>query len=286
MPENVRGYWGFAFSLAAKIQARYNAGMNLVAFETSSDTLSVAVTRGETTAAEEVADAGQKNSELTLPLMHKLLAAASLTLAEIDLVAFGQGPGSFTGVRIACGLAQGLAFGLGKPVIGLPSTQVLAAQAAHENADDQHALVIVAIDARMGEVYFAAYQRDESTDTGFVEIVAPRLVKPDQLPDLSTCWSANGTAIGTGSAFAIPALRDALITNILSMLPGFVVPTAPTLQPQAFYLSALANRLYDRQGVAATLHPRDAAPIYLRNNVAMTIDERRQFHAAKQTVVA
>lgn len=134
----------------------------------------------------------------------------------------------------------------------------------------------------MGEVYFAAYQRDESTDTGFVDIVAPRLVKPDQLPDLTTNWPANGKTIGIGSAFAIPALGDALIANLSSMLPGFMLPTFSTSLPEAFYLLTLAKRLYARLGAAATLHPRDAAPIYLRNNVAMTIDERRQFHAARQ----
>ncbi len=253
--------------------------MNFVAFETSSDTLSVAVSRGDVTTSEEIADAGQKNSELTLPLMHRLLAEASLTLADIDAVVFGQGPGSFTGVRIACGLAQGLAFGLGKPVIALPSTLVLAEQACanvdvnkyvNPSTTDQ-ANIIVAIDARMGEIYFAAYQRDDSTDSGFIEVVAPLLTKPNNLPELAGRWCA------IGSAFADTALHDALIGKMAGGIHAVVTPALP----QAFFLLTLARRLYARLGDACTIHARDAAPIYLRNKVAMTIEERRQFHAAK-----
>ena len=250
--------------------------MNFVAFETSSDTLSVAVTRGDVTTSEEIADAGQKNSELTLPLMHRLLASSSLSLSEIDVVVFGQGPGSFTGVRIACGLAQGLAFGLGKRVIALPTTLVLAKQ-AYANVDvsnpmSDHANIIVAIDARMGEVYFAAYHRDESADSGFVEVVAPMLTKPDQLPELAGEWCA------IGSAFSDMALHDAMFKNMNGKIQAVIEPSLP----QSYFLSAIARRLYSRLGDTCTIHSRDAAPIYLRNNVAMTIEERRLFHAAKR----
>ncbi len=251
--------------------------MNFVAFETSSDCLSVAVAHGDVTTSEDVADAAQKNSELALPLMHRLLKSASLLLKDIDVVVYGQGPGSFTGIRIACGLAQGLAFGLGKRVIGVPSTLVLAAQ-AHAKMNNGPDKIVVAIDARMGEVYFAVYQQDASMDCGFAEIVAAVLVKPNQLPDVAIWLEGHGQVVGIGSAFADAGLRAALLAGLHSVNVDIIEPALP----QATALLAIAQRLTRRLGDAATHHPRDAAPIYLRNNVAMTIDERRQFHAAKQ----
>ena len=238
--------------------------MNFVAIETSSDRLSIAVGHGDQTTADAIDGAGQKNSELALPLLHRLLKAAAISLNEIDVVVFGQGPGSFTGVRIACGLAQGLAFGLGKPVMAVPSTLVLAAQAGMDAKK-----IVVAIDARMGEIYFAVYGRDDSADSGFAEIIAPRLMPPEQ-----SCDMANDSVAGIGSAFADPALATALRAS----MPGLV--GTPAL-PCATALLTVARRLYARQGVTCTLHPRDAAPLYLRNHVAMTIDERRRFHEAK-----
>lgn len=238
--------------------------MNFVAIETSSDRLSIAVGHGDQTTADAIDGAGQKNSQLALPMMHRLLKAAAISLNEIDVVVFGQGPGSFTGVRIACGLAQGLAFGLGKPVLAMPSTLVLAGQAGMDAKK-----IVVAIDARMGEIYFAVYGRDDAADSGFAEIIAPRLTKPERLEDVDTRDMA-----GIGSAFADPVLNTALRAT----MPGLV--GTPAL-PCATALLTVARRLYARQGVTCTLHPRDAAPLYLRNHVAMTIDERRRFHETK-----
>ena len=133
--------------------------MNLLALETSTESLSIAILRGDKAFAREV-DAGQRHSELALPLLHEMLAEAGLKLPQFDVIAFGQGPGSFTGVRIACGLAQGLALGIGKSLVPVPTQMALAEQAAGEK-------VIVAIDARMGEIYFAAYRRDVEAPTGW-----------------------------------------------------------------------------------------------------------------------
>lgn len=254
--------------------------MNFVVFETSSDCLSVAVAHGDVTVSEDVADAAQKNSELALPLMHRLLASASLLIKDVDVVVYGRGPGSFTGIRIACGLAQGLAFGLGKPVIGVASTLVLAAQ-AHAKVHGGVDKIVVAIDARMGEIYFAVYQPNETIDCGYAEIVAPMLIKPDQLPDIVAEVDRSGRAVGIGSAFADFGLRAALLTG-WGALPVAIVESG---LPQATALLTIAQRLMQRTGEAATHHPRDAAPLYLRNNVAMTIAQRQQFHAAKQAAM-
>jgi tRNA threonylcarbamoyladenosine biosynthesis protein TsaB len=248
---------------------------NIVAFETSSETLSVSVVVGENTFSEDIANAGAQNSELALPTMHALLKTAGVSLNQIDLVAFGQGPGSFTGVRIACGIAQGLAYGLGRRVIALPTTLVLAEQArvgaALAEAEVEVKRIAVAIDARMGEVYFAAYEVDSLLPSGFEEIVPPMLAKPDALPALL------GECVCIGSAFAVKELANAIQRSALRIKQ--VIEPA---MPQSFFLATLARRLYAAHSDAATVAPQDAAPLYLRNNVAMTIDERKALHEAKK----
>ena len=244
--------------------------MNIVAFETSSETISVAIARDGEVVARAIADAGQRSGELALPTMHDLLAQLGLDVKALDLVVFGQGPGSFTGVRVACGLAQGLAFGLGKRVIGLPSTLALAEAVGV----DATLPILTAIDARMGEVYLAAYRADAAQPSGFAELIAPCLAKPDALAGLldGDCdWQ------GVGSAFRVPALADAL------MLGGQICPpddNAPAF-PHATHLLGLAMRMIARAGLSVTIAPHEAAPLYVRNNVALTIAERRAAQAAK-----
>ena len=142
-----------------------HSAANIVAFETSSESISVAVARGEQLVSREIADAGQQSSELALPTMCALLAEVGLAVSDLDVVVFGQGPGSFTGVRVACGVTQGLAYGLRKPVIGIPTPLALAEAARRGGAEH----IVVATDARMGEIYLAAYVVDASAPTGFAE---------------------------------------------------------------------------------------------------------------------
>ena len=125
--------------------------MKLVALDTSTDFLSLAVTDGEHvfTHHERV---GQKHAETALPALSRLLEEAGLALSSLDAVVYGQGPGSFTGLRIGCGLAQGLAFSANLPLIGIPTLDAVAAQTGASGT------VLVAMDARMGQVYAAVYQ--------------------------------------------------------------------------------------------------------------------------------
>jgi len=125
--------------------------MNLLALETSTEWLSLALSTDGSVVTHRQ-KAGQQASQLVLPQIQALLDKADLSLSQIDGIVFGAGPGAFTGVRIACGVAQGLGLGLSKPVVGV---NVLEAMAA--SVDANH--VIVAIDARMGEVYYACYPR-------------------------------------------------------------------------------------------------------------------------------
>lgn len=249
---------------------RYNLGVNIVAFETSSETISVAVARDGAIVSTAIADAGQQSGELALPTMHSLLARLEIEVKSLDLVVFGQGPGSFTGVRVACGLAQGLAYGLGKRVIAIPSTLALAEAAG----GSQHLPILTAVDARMGEVYLAAYRHDAVEASGFSELIAPCLVKPDMVGPLISFereWQ------GVGSAFFVPALAMSLTS---SAQIGRADHGAGQF-PLAVDLLKVALRMIERAGTEVTIRPHDASPLYVRHNVAQTIAERHAARAAK-----
>ncbi len=236
---------------------------NLLALETSTERLSLAILLGDRMFVREV-DAGQRHSELALPLMYELLEEAGTTLADLDVIAFGQGPGSFTGVRIACGLTQGLALGLDKAVVPVPTQMALAEQCAA-------AKVIVALDARMGEIYFAAYNQSDDA-TGWTAVVAPMLAKPEDLPALDgDGWR------GIGSGFDVPALAEHLSHRYGARIGRIAARALPSARDVA----TIAARQLAKSGMVSALSPEHAAPLYLRNKVAMTIAERAEHHLKK-----
>lgn len=264
---------------------RYNGGMNVVAIESSSEMLSVALSRNGELFVRDIPDCAQRNAELALPTLHTLLAEAGLMMRDIDLVAYGQGPGSFTGVRVACGLAQGLAYGLGVRVIAVPSLQLLAHQAF---SNTNVSACIVAVDARMGEVYFAAYQKQSTMVADNVAIMSPALYKPEQIPELPTSLQSDSLCF-IGSGFDAITTRDALCDAIAQKCSFSDAELQSRIMmgatPSAAALIDIATHQYCLHGEAATISSADAAPIYLRNRVAMTIDERKQFHANKNVSV-
>ena len=152
--------------------------MKILAVETSTELCSVALLSGEDLLVEEVI-AENRHSELLLPMIRRVLGRADARAASMNVFAFGQGPGSFTGIRIACGIVQGLAFGADKPVVPIPSLLALAAQAGA-------ARVLAALDARMGEAYLAAYER---RGADWECVIAPSLVDRSLLPH---CRRASG----------------------------------------------------------------------------------------------
>ena len=167
--------------------------MRVLALDTSTEYLSLALfIDGEIQVRET--QAGQRHSELTLPMLEVLLVEAGVSLRSLDGLAFGQGPGSFTGIRIACGIAQGLAFGADLPVVGIPTLLALAAQSDHPR-------VIACLDARMNEVYHAVYQR---CDEEWSEIHAPGLYSAQTVPVVD---GQNWLGIGSGFKVADGALR-------------------------------------------------------------------------------
>ena len=182
-----------------------------------------------------------------LNVIHRLLAEAGLSVANLDAVAFGAGPGAFTGVRLGCGVAQGLALGADLGVIPVTSLAALAATVSHPQ-------VLAVTDARMGEVYHARYVVEGGRVT---ELSPPVCCAPGDVA------LPQGPAFGLGSAFA--AYVDVL-GPLVARLDGF----EPAAVPEADAVARLAA-LVGRQGWLA---PELAQPLYVRNKVALTTAER------------
>lgn len=223
--------------------------MKILALETSTEYCSVALWRdGVLSGRCELV--GQKHSEQLMPMLDAVLQAAGISLAELDGIAFGAGPGSFTGVRIACGVTQGLALGAGLPVTGVCTLLALAEACGKDK-------VVAALDARMGELYHAAYMRSGS---GWTTVVEPNLCKAGDAPLVEgEGW------FGVGSGFAAHAEALALrYAGHLSGVDGSAIP-------QATAITALAVPMFDAgRGQDAAL----ATPFYLRDKVALTTRER------------
>jgi tRNA threonylcarbamoyladenosine biosynthesis protein TsaB len=122
--------------------------LKILALETSTEFCSVALYLDDKILTQEIL-AERRHSEIVLPMVQEILADAELTLAQLDGIAFGAGPGSFTGLRIACGVAQGLAFATNLPIVGVSTLEAIAQQTGEQK-------IIAALDARMGEIYHAA----------------------------------------------------------------------------------------------------------------------------------
>ncbi len=223
--------------------------MRILALETSTEFCSVALWQdGDVRAKSELV--GQKHSELLLKQLDALLREVGVRVAELDGIAYGKGPGSFTGVRIACGVTQGLALGADLSVVGVCTLLALAQASAQSR-------VIAALDARMGEIYHAAYALQDGMWT---EISAPCLCKADAAPLVE-----GGGWFGAGSGFA--AYSEALATRYAGQLDGMDVLAVP----QAAAIAVLgAAEFLAGQGVDAAL----AQPLYLRDKVALKTAER------------
>ena len=215
---------------------------NILAFDASTEALSVAIQAQKIIVHFE--ECPQQHSQKILPTIQATLSQAGLTLADIDVIAFGRGPGSFTGVRIGVSIAQGLAYAANIPVIGISTMQVMAQEALEKHSEDD---VFVAIDARMSEIYFAHFKRDH---LGHAALVGNEMVlKPD---DLDLC-NAKGVAVGTGWQAYPQANTSDLITI-----------DEHILLPNSQYMLGLANTQFE-QGMATSAE--DAQPVYVRDTV-------------------
>lgn len=222
--------------------------MKLIAIETATEACSCALFLDGV--CEEIYHvAPRRHAELILPMVSKLLAAAELVLDQLDGIAFGRGPGAFTGVRIAAGVAQGLAFGADLPVAPVSTLQALAQGVYRTNGATQ---VLTALDARMGELYWGAYRIDERQRAA--ALVEDSITSADQIPipngeewlGVGSGWQTYGREL---SERVGKALRDQL----------------PDRFPQAQDVAMLgADVIAAGKGLSA----QQALPLYLRNRVA------------------
>jgi len=234
--------------------------MYLLAFETSTEACSVAL-HIDGRVRERFELAPRRHAELALPWAQALLEEAGIAKSQLDAIAVGRGPGAFTGVRLAIALGQGLALALDRPLIPVSTLQALALRAPQGAGK-----VVTAIDARMGEVYVACFQREGASLHGLdmEQVTAPDRVR---LADGQPGWSA----VGTGFAAAEGMLRDRLAAQLDQV-------DAQAL-PHAADVATLALQAYARGERPA---PESVEPAYLRNNVAQTLEEQRAARAAKQ----
>ena len=223
--------------------------MNILALDTSTEHCSVALWR-DGVVHEHAARAGQAHSAMLTGMVDTVLAEGGLRLDMLDGIAYGQGPGSFTGLRIACAVAQGLAFPADIPLAGIGTLHAMALACGA-------AKVVCCLDARMQEIYHAAYVREGG---GYREVSAPRVCAPAAAPELQD----NGWT-GCGSGFA--AYRDVLRQRYGAGLAN----VDEGVYPHAGDIARLAAPLF---AAGRGIRAEDAAPLYIRDKVALKTAER------------
>jgi tRNA threonylcarbamoyladenosine biosynthesis protein TsaB len=213
-------------------------------------------------------DGGAAASAQALPMLMALLQRQGWAFSDLDAIAFGRGPGGFTGLRTACAVAQGLAFGQDVPVVPVDSLAIVAEDAARHAALAPGAMVWVAMDARMDEIYAGCYRDDG--DAGWRAVVEPALTTPDALHAL---WRAAPPAFVAGSALHAFGNR----------LQAGAARRAPDEHGRATALGWLAAAGLARgDGVRAD----QALPVYLRDKVAQTTAEREAAKALRDAAGA
>jgi tRNA threonylcarbamoyladenosine biosynthesis protein TsaB len=252
-----------------------------LAIETSTDMLSLAIasTQGDKSQVwAHTSQGGAKSSQLVLPEIVRLMDEAQIRFADLTAVVFGKGPGSFTGLRTACSVAQGLAFGAGVPVLPIDTLLAVAEDARHQNVQQkqqqkqqqldqldqlsqQPQRFFVAMDARMDQVYTAAYEWRSEWQC----VQEPSVNSPEKI-SVPTEWK-DLEFITVGNAWDVFAARW---PAELSGQHMFAMPTAQALlrlSPVAF-------------GQGLSVPPEDALPLYIRDKVAQTTQERAQLKLA------
>lgn len=222
--------------------------MKLLALDTATEACSVALwIDGEV--SERFRLAPREHNRIILPMIQDLLADAQITLKMLDGIAFGCGPGSFTGVRIAAGVVQGLSLGLDLPVMPISTLAALAFEAFLEcEAVQAHA----AIDARMGEVYWGSYRKDSGDRV--VRLCEERVIPPNQVP-----MGSLPEDVGTGSGWM----------TYRAILSERVAPSGIRILEDRFPRAGAIVRLGATDFASGhTLRPEDVEPVYLRNDVA------------------
>jgi tRNA threonylcarbamoyladenosine biosynthesis protein TsaB len=225
------------------------AAPRLLAFDTSTEVLSIAVRHGDQL-FEHLGAGGAQASATLIPTILQLLRTAGLQLGELDAIAFGRGPGSFTGLRTACSVAQGLGFGAGLRLLPIDTLHAVAEEARHRHGATR---VVALLDARMDQVYAARYDLALPSGSGEAELLAPEAVT------VAPGWALAGNAFAAyGDRLPRAAARHEALPMAAAMLR-----LAPAL--------LAAGR---------SVAPAEAWPLYVRDKVAQTTEERAALRAA------
>ncbi len=232
--------------------------MKILAIETSTEYCSVALWQ-DGVVSERCELVGQKHSEVLMGMLDALLQESGIRIREVDGIAFGKGPGSFTGVRIACGVTQGLALGAEVEVVGVCTLEALAEASGKDK-------VIAALDARMSEIYLAAY---EKRDGEWAVVIAPCLCKAEDAPALiGEGW------FGVGSGFLVNSLTPTPLPGgggLKARYGDQLIGVDEKAVPQALAIARIGARQFAKGAVVdAAL----ALPLYLRDKVALKTVER------------
>jgi len=222
--------------------------MRILSIDTCTEIISIALINGKVI-TEKSFPLGKDYSGKILPEIKLLLSESNLKIEDIDAIAFGAGPGSFTGIRVACGIAYGVAYTNNLPIIGINTLEALAFLSNHENC-------ISCIDARMGQVYLGIYQNRNDTITSLIE---PGLFNPTKLPKLPKIKKA--IVIGSGLGIYKKELRFQYSDIELEYF-----------EDKCSLASAIGILSIGQFGSGFNL--KNAAPIYIRNKVAQTTKER------------
>jgi tRNA threonylcarbamoyladenosine biosynthesis protein TsaB len=229
--------------------------VNLLALDTSSEGCSAALLRrdgagqGQLTLRSELAPRG--HTRLLMPMIRELLGEAGLTPADLDALAFACGPGSFTGLRIATGVVQGLAYGLDLPVVSVSSLRAVAAGAIERFGLQDGDRIAVTFDARMGEIYAASYE----CRAGVPEpLSAERVCPPGEL----TLEPGSGRWFGAGSGWRLQS-------QFPEQVAGLIEDADDSLLPQAGWVARLAADEFASSGGVEAAR---AQPVYIRDEVA------------------
>lgn len=221
----------------------------IIAIDTSSDIASVAIMRGET--IRSATSEGFTNHSLNvLPMLQKLLAKEGMTVADCSAIAFGCGPGSFTGLRTACGITQGMSFATSLPVIPVVTLEAMAETCRQQTGATD---VLALLDARMHEVYWAQYRYENGQ---WKTLIEPCLTSAsDVIPKGTPVFCGNG----------LSAYADELVTIVGN------APQYPDIYPHAEAIARLGKIRFEK---GETVKVQDVTLLYLRNKVALKTAER------------
>jgi len=226
----------------------------ILSIESGSDVCSVALLANGKI-YQQHSDTLQQHAQFILPLIEQLLAQSEQRLTDLDAIAVGRGPGSFTGIRLAISVAQGLGFGQNLPIIPISSLKALAWQALQEVNLTKPVMVLAAIDARMQEIYWSTYQGEGDA---LLPQTIEQVLAPAQLLPLSAQYRAL-PSIGVGTGWGQYAEK---LSTHLQITPTYLLPEA---RPKASSIAALAAMRCDMQHFVAA---EQLLPVYLRNEVA------------------